>query len=117
MARPQKEIDEKLVKKLAAIHCTMEEIAAVCECSVDTLERRFAEVIKDAKQQGKASLRRYLFALAEKNPTILIWLSKQYLGMKDKNEIDMTERAAKGLSLAYSKKPEPYEYDDEDQED
>lgn len=84
MARPKKLIDESLVEKLAAIHCTMEEISSVCECSVDTLERRFADIIKKAKDKGKTSLRRHQWEVAQKgNVSMLIWLGKQLLGQKD----------------------------------
>jgi hypothetical protein len=101
MARPKKPIDEALVKRLAQIMCTMEEIAHICECSVDTLERRFAEVIKQARSTGKMSLRRWQFASAEKgNAGMLIWLGKQYLGQKDIVELAGNQEAP--LKLAYS---------------
>lgn len=88
MARPKKAIDDALVKKLAAIHCTMNEIAAVCECSVDTLERRFADTIKNEREKGKTSLRRYQWEAAQKgNIGMMIWLGKQYLGQADAKDI------------------------------
>src|SRR5512137_367607 len=88
MARPQKKIDQKLVEALAKIMCTMEEIAAVAGCSVDTLERRYADIIKKGKEQGKMSLRREQFTSALKgNTTMLIWLGKQHLGQKDVSEV------------------------------
>lgn len=84
MARPKLEIDEKQVHKLAAIHCTMEEIASVVGCSVDTLEGRFSEVIKKARSEGKASLRRYQYLAAQGgNTAMLIWLGKQLLAQRD----------------------------------
>lgn len=92
MGRPQIEIDEKLVEKLASIHCTMEEIASIVGCSVDTLERRFAELIKTAKDKGRSSLRRHQWEAAQKgNTTMLIWLGKQLLGQKDISKIELTE--------------------------
>lgn len=93
MARPKLEIDPTLVLKLAAIHCTMNEIASVVECSVDTLERRFADVIAKGRDQGKMKLRKGLWDLAEDgNLGALIWLSKQHLGMSEKVEqmVDMS---------------------------
>lgn len=85
MGRPLLEIDESLVEKLAEIHCTMQEIGSIVGCSVDTLEGRFSEVIKRAKDRGRASLRRHQWHLAEKgNCTMLIWLGKQLLGQTDK---------------------------------
>lgn len=87
MARPKLEIDEEVVEKLASIQCTMIEIASVVGCSVDTLERRFADIIKKGQDKGKMSLRRAMFQKAnEGNATIMIWLSKQHLGMVDKFE-------------------------------
>ncbi len=86
-----KEVDAELVEKLASIFCTQEEIAYVAGCSVDTLERRFAEVIKKGKEKGKASLRRLQWQSAEKgNITMQIWLGKQHLGQRD-NTINASE--------------------------
>ena len=85
--RPRKKIDQDLIKKLASIHCTMSEIAAVAGCSVDTLERRFADTIKEARETGKTSLRRKQFEIAlGGNVGMLVWLGKQYLGQTDKVE-------------------------------
>lgn len=92
MGRPPLEIDADLVEKLASIHCTMKEIAAVAGCSVDTLERRFAEVIKNGQEKGKTSLRRYQWKAAEKgNVSMLIWLGKQILGQRDKSKEEIQD--------------------------
>lgn len=88
MARPKIEIDQELIRKLSSIHCTMNEMASVAGCSVDTLERRFADTIKKGKDEGKASLRRMQWEAAQKgNITMLIWLGKQLLGQRDMVEI------------------------------
>jgi hypothetical protein len=103
MARPQLEIDEDTVEKLAAIHCTMQEIASVVGCSVDTLERRFADTIKVGKDKGKTSLRRYQWKAAEKgNVSMLIWLGKQLLGQKDKSDSEIEALKASGQGPKYS---------------
>lgn len=87
MARPPKPVDENLLRKLAAIHCNQDEMASVLGISVDTLHRRFADQIKDARNEGKMSLRRKMWEMAlGGNVTILIWLSKNELGMTDKVE-------------------------------
>lgn len=84
--RPKKEINEKLIRDLASIQCTMNEIASITGVSVDTLERRFADIIKEAKDTGKASLRRQQWALAQKgNATMLVWMGKQILGQRDRH--------------------------------
>jgi DNA-binding CsgD family transcriptional regulator len=77
-------IDEKLVEECARLHCTMEEIASLCGCSVDTLENHFSEIIAKGRMGGKKSLRRLQFSKAEEgNVTMLIWLGRHYLGQNE----------------------------------
>lgn len=85
MARPKFQIDYDLVKKLAGIMCTQQEIAACLGCSVDTLTRdeQFCGIYKEAREEGKMSLRRMQWKLAEKSYAMAIFLGKQYLGQKD----------------------------------
>ena len=92
MGRPKLELDAVLIEKLASIHCTMEEIAYICKCSVDTLENRFSDTIKEAKAKGKSSLRRHQWEAAQKgNTTMMIWLGKQLLDQRDVSRIELTE--------------------------
>jgi len=85
--RPRLEIDERKVLKLAAIGCTVEEIATVMECSKDTLERRFAAVIEKGRNAMKQSVRRMQFrAAARGSVAMMIWLGKQHLDQTDKRE-------------------------------
>jgi DNA-binding XRE family transcriptional regulator len=87
MARPRKVIDESLLRKLAVIHCTQDEMASVLGVSTDTLQRRFAAQIKSGRDEGKMSLRRKMWEMAlNGNVSLLIWLSKNELGMTDKVE-------------------------------
>lgn len=84
MARPLKVIDERQVEQLASIQCSLDEMAAVLGCERTTLHRRFATVIKKGREQGKSSLKRAQYKSAmDGNPTLLIWLGKQYLGQRD----------------------------------
>lgn len=101
MARPRKVIDEALLRKLAVIHCTQEEMASVVGVSVDTLHRRYAEQIKSGRDEGKMSLRRKMWELAlSGNVSLLIWLSKNELGMSDKVE-EKKEVKAKVEAIEY----------------
>lgn len=85
MARPQIEIDEELVKKLATIQCTVSEIASMCGCSKDTLERRFAATIKEGREKGLTSLKRKLFETAlNGNVATMIFLAKTQLGWHER---------------------------------
>ena len=91
MARPRIEIDQSQFEKLCSIQCTQEEIAGFFGCSPDTIERwcrreykeGFAEVYSKKRGVGKISLRRAQFRMAETNPTMAIWLGKQYLGQRE----------------------------------
>ena len=87
--RPKKIIDYISVEKLANIQCTQEEIANFLGLSVRTLQRdeEFCRIYKKGQDNGKMSLRRMQYKLAEKNPTMAIWLGKQYLGQKDNIEV------------------------------
>lgn len=95
MARPRKDIDQKQFEKLCALQCTEEEICSVLDVCTDTLEKwikrtysgkRFSEVFREKRNVGKVSLRRNQMKLSETNPTMAIWLGKQYLGQKDKQD-------------------------------
>lgn len=93
MARPVKDLDKNQIEQLAMIQCTMGEIAAVMSCSVDTLDRRYAEVIKQGRQKGAMSLRRMQYERARSgNTAMLIWLGKQYLGQTEKMVMQTEER-------------------------
>ena len=86
--RPKKNIDPKVVVSLAKVGCTMEEIGLVVGCSVNTLERNFGDIIKEGKANLKHSLRRQQVKRANAgSDTMLIWLGKQLLGQKDKQEL------------------------------
>ncbi len=83
--RPEKEIDEKMLYRLAQTLLTNESIAIILGCSADTLERRFCGLIRKARQQRRQTLSEAMWnkALEEKNTTMQIWLSKQHLGYKE----------------------------------
>jgi hypothetical protein len=86
--RPKLEIDGDLVEKLAGIGCPNKEIAAIVGCSVDTLDRNFAEVIAKGRENGKTRLRKKQIEVAlAGNVTMLIFLGKNMLGQSDKQEI------------------------------
>ena len=92
MAPPKKPIDEKLLGTLAKVQCTMEEMAAACDCSKDTLERRYAAFIKKAQESGKSSLRRVQWKNAlGGNVAMQIWLGKQLLGQREpKSQLELS---------------------------
>jgi hypothetical protein len=85
--RPRKTIDKDKLKQLAALGLTSAEMAAFLDCSKDTLERRYKPAMETGRQMRNASLRRKQYEVAlTGNPTMLIWLGKQFLGQKDQVE-------------------------------
>ena len=108
--RPRKEIDKKIFENLCGLQCTLEEIAGVFDCSVDTIERwckreyreTFAETYKKHSAKGKMSLRRTQFKLAEKSAAMAIFLGKNYLGQKD-NIIETDEQTLQAVGEALVK--------------
>ena len=86
IGRPKKEVDVKILGNLASIGCTIEECASVMGVSARTLRRNYAEIIDQNREKGKASLRKKMFdkAIKKDNTHMQIWLSKNYLGMKDR---------------------------------
>lgn len=91
MGRPRKEIDKTTFEKLCGIQATGLEIASFFECSDETLNRwcketygkTFVDTYKIYSANGKMSLRRQQFRLAEKSAAMAIFLGKQYLGQRD----------------------------------
>ena len=74
-----------MIAKLSQIGCTQEEIGSVVGISARTLQRRYADLVAENKNKGKASLRKVLWKKALRgDPKLLIWLSKNELGMVDK---------------------------------
>ena len=85
IGRPKKEIDSDVIAKLSQIGCTQEEIGSVVGISARQLQRRYADLVAENKNIGKASLRKKLWEKALKgNDKLLIWLSKNELNMVDK---------------------------------
>ena len=103
MARPRKEIDQKQFENLCGLQCTLEEICGwfdVTDKPLDSWCKRtynasFSEVFKQKRGNGKISLRRMQWRLAEKNATMAIWLGKQYLDQRDIVEQNITSDGVK----------------------
>lgn len=92
MGRPKKVLDWEKIKNAAYVQCTIQEIACIFDVDSETLDaacrREFGETFstfhKKHSEGGKSSLRREMYkkAMAGSVP-MMIWLSKQYMGMKE----------------------------------
>ncbi len=126
MARPRIDVDKEQFEKLCSIQCTKSEIAGYFNCSEDTIDRwcyreykaSFAVVFQQKRGIGKISLRRAQFRMAEVNPTMAIWLGKQYLGQVEKQDIAVSvndDETIKAMETYFSmKKAEDEDKDSEE---
>jgi hypothetical protein len=103
MARKPVPVDPEELEKLAAMHCTQEEVAAWFSKPGATLTHQ--AVSKKLKQEpyrtiwetgwakGNISLRRKQMQAAENGDrTMLVWLGKQWLGQTDTQRTEHTGR-------------------------
>lgn len=94
--RPLKEVDLGIAENLCLKQLTAEEIAGILNITVETLNSRisaeynenYSEWKKRVCSSGLGQLRESMWDMAvnDKNTTMAIWLSKQYLGMRDSFE-------------------------------
>lgn len=106
--RPKIIVDLEILKNLASIGCPDYEIASVLNISARTLKRNYAEIVDQFREKGKASLRKKMWdkAIKKDNTNMQIWLSKNYLGMKDRTQ---TESITEPLPLIIDAKAEEVE--------
>jgi hypothetical protein len=86
--RPKKPLkyNYELIKDLASILCTQDEIANIMGVSVRKLQmdEQFMRLYKEGIDGAKAHIRRAQFKLAlSGNATMLVWLGKQFLGQRE----------------------------------
>lgn len=104
------------MEKLAAIGCTDQDIAYVCGVSPKTVQRRrkddatFLYAIEKGQATGRMNLRgaQWKLALAG-NPTMLIWLGKQFLGQTDKTDLLSAGRPIRRVTIAINGKDDDHD--------
>lgn len=96
--RPRANIDQTQFEQLCKLQCTKTEMASWFNVDEDTInnwcKRTYGETFSAVYQKkagaGKISMRRNMLKLAEKNASVAIFLAKNYLGMSDKQEVEIT---------------------------
>jgi len=85
VGRNKTPVQPEEVEKLAAIGCKDKEIANWFRIKPDTLRYNFAAELQKGRERMRQSLRRTMLevALYDKNTVMLIYLSKNFLGMSD----------------------------------
>lgn len=115
IGRPRKIIKQDEFEKLCGLQCTQEEICGWFGVHSDTLTkwcketyegRTFSEAFKVYSQDGKISLRRHQFRLAEKSAAMAIFLGKNILGQRDnwpeEREAGVVAEAGAALVINYN---------------
>lgn len=96
--RPKKQISKESFEKLCELQCTIQEICAFFDISDKTLETwckeqygvTFSVVFSQKREKGKISLRRIQWQHAEKNPSMAMFLGKNYLNQRDSTTVGIT---------------------------
>lgn len=95
MGRPRTKFDLEVVEQLASCMATQDDIAYATGCSTRSVIRAyqsspaFREAVDRGWSKARMSLRQKQLEVAlAGNATMLIWLGKQYLSQKDKQEIE-----------------------------
>jgi hypothetical protein len=93
--RPRIEINWTIVANAAKVQCTQDEIAKILGISLNKLKSACKQehgttlgaYLERFAEEGRMSLRHMQWKQAQKgNPSMLIFLGKQYLGQRDKPE-------------------------------
>jgi hypothetical protein len=88
MGRPAKDIDAELVRKLAKIGCTQDEIADFFGVTQSVISERFRSDFHLGCAESKISLRRMQFKRAmQGSDRMLIHLGKVFLGQTDRLDV------------------------------
>jgi hypothetical protein len=81
-------IDERIVRAMALVGGTLPEIAAHFGCSETLIQKRYGELIREAKASRRIRLRQKQYQKALEGDTgMLIWLGKQELGQTDERHV------------------------------
>jgi hypothetical protein len=86
--RPKAVVDEQRLEDLAAINCTVQEIADVERVHVDTIYARYSDILRRGRSRGSRSLKSKLFEKAMAGDmSALVWLSKQQCGYREPQKL------------------------------
>lgn len=83
----------RLIIILAALQCTIPDIAWIVGTHPDTLRRYGRDLMRIGRAYGRAHLRAMQYRMAPRSAAVAIWLGKQYLGQREPNETSGTAHA------------------------
>ena len=86
-----KDIDPKNVEMLASFGCSYVDVGRYFGVSESSIRSKFKDNYEAGRSEMKVKLRTQMFKTAMNGSIpMMIWLSKNYLGMHEKTAIDMT---------------------------
>ncbi len=101
MGRPTKDIDARMVRKLAKLGCTQDKIADFFDVTPSVISERFRSDFQLGRAESKISLWRVQFKRAmQGSDRMLIHLGKAYLGQTER--LDVTSKGT--LPVVYIEK-------------
>lgn len=100
MAKKQRRAPVRVgeIRRLSRMQCTEREAAAMLGLRPKTfvemirIDERAKAAWEDGREEGKVSIRRAQFKMAEKNPQMAIYLGKVVLGQREITTLEMTGR-------------------------
>lgn len=96
--RPKKVLDERQIRELAALGCSMVEIGIVMGAHADTIRDNYSAAMSEGRENGKISLRRAQMKLAlDGNAQMLIWLGRFYLNQREEINFTSSEPDVRAL--------------------
>ena len=96
--RPKKVLDERQIRELAALGCSMVEIGIVMGAHADTIRDNYSAAMSEGRENGKISLRRAQMKLAlDGNAQMLIWLGRFYLNQREEINFTSSEPEVRAL--------------------
>lgn len=115
VGRPKSVFNERELKYLCSIHCTLDEIAGFFQMHKDTLQRKireeyaitWSEFYERNSQGSKVALRRrQIQAAMEGDTKMLVFLGKNMLGQKEKIDFDGEVKVNSWVDLINNLDPE-----------
>jgi hypothetical protein len=78
-------LSESVLYEMAKGMASYDTLGAIFGVSGAHVQQTYKELVERARAEGRKNLHaaQFLAATADRNPTMLIWLGKQYLGQKD----------------------------------
>lgn len=89
------ELNEEVLYEMAKTHCSFDQLGLIFGCSamlISDKEKKWRPIVDKARAEQCKNLLAAQFATAihDRNPTMQIWLGKQYLDQKDVSRSEHT---------------------------